>query len=85
LIAARMSSFMSGSRKRNFILRTVDYRLMTFQNDGQQHHNDCAAARDQDLLKALDPRVDTARLFLDTFVPDRADVHVGVNLVINFR
>jgi len=58
---------------------------MTFQNDGQQHHNDRAAARDQDLLKALDPRVDTTRLFLDTFVPNRADVHVGVNLVINFR
>jgi hypothetical protein len=29
LIAARMSSFMSGSKKRSLILQTDDYRLMT--------------------------------------------------------
>jgi hypothetical protein len=57
---------------------------MTPSKYGQKQKNDCTASSDQNLLQPFDPRVDTACFLFDTFVSNRADVHVGVNFVINF-
>jgi len=57
---------------------------MTFDQHGQQQHDDGTSAAYKNLLQALDPGVDALGFFLNPLVPDGTDVYVGINFVIDF-